>query len=61
MKSEDKTLYPGRIETQPYTMEHKSVNVNLTDEEIAKLNAANMSTENEGEYAVESNDEYAGI
>lgn len=61
MKSEDKTLYPGRIETQPYTTERTSGQTNPANEETEKYEAANVFSENEKEdYAVENNDEYAG-
>lgn len=62
LKSEDKTTYPGRIDTQPYTMERTSQHITTLGEEIAKHEGESVETENdEKDYAVESNDEYAGL
>lgn len=57
MKTEDRAYFPGRIETQPYTMERTSAHINPTNEEKEILEAKQNK---EHGYAVEDDDHYAG-
>lgn len=57
MKSEDKTGYPGRIKTQPYTVERTSAHINPTNEAKGKLEVVENK---EKDYAVEDDDQYSG-
>lgn len=57
MKTEDRTYYPGRIESQPYTMERTSAHTNPTNEEKGKIEAKENTAES---YVVEDDDHYAG-
>ena len=57
MKTEDRTYYPGRIESQPYTMERTSAHVNPVDDEKETLESKQSKEES---YAIEGDDHYAG-